>query len=96
MFDMGTVPRLNHPIKRCFLFSIGVAVYPHPPSILHESVPLDVSVLLVKVVCCFKSFKKDVQTADRAGFKARGNTGTLGSEFIMIQRLNLCLVSRVR
>jgi hypothetical protein len=77
MFDMGTVPRLNHPIKRCFLFSIGVAVYPHPPSILHESVPLDVSVLSEKVGCHFISFEKNVKAADHADFKALGNTGTL-------------------
>ncbi len=77
MLDMGTIPRLNHPIKRYFQFSIRIAVYSHPPSILHESVPLDVSVLSEKVGCHFVSFEKDVKAADHADFKALGNTGTL-------------------
>jgi len=70
---MGIVPRINHLIKRCFLFSIAVAVYPYPPFILHESVPLDVSVISGKVSCHFVSFEKDIKTADHADFKALGN-----------------------
>jgi len=71
MLDMGTISRLNHLIKRYFQFSIAIAVYSHPPSILHESMPLDVSVLLVKVACHFVYFEKDVKTAVHADFKAR-------------------------
>ena len=43
------------PDKALYSIFKGIAVYSHPPSILHESVPLDVSVLLVKVACHLKS-----------------------------------------